>query len=175
MSGRPYDPGLPRYIRITDIDDQGRLSNDRVSPGGERDEWLAARLEFGDVLFARSGATVGKTYLHKSESEPCVFAGYLIRFRPDDQVLRSEYLFWFTKTVAYERWVARRQRAVAQPNINARQYGELMVPVPPLDLQREFETRVEAVGRLADSYRASASRVTSLFASLQDRAFAGEL
>ena len=77
---RPYDPGLPRYVRITDITDDGRLRPDdaRSADPSKVDSY---NLEVGDLLFARSGS-VGRTYLYRPEDGPCVFAGYLIRFRP---------------------------------------------------------------------------------------------
>src|SRR5690606_2061937 len=127
---------LPRYVRITDITASGALSDDVRSPGGERGEWMRYKLVDGDLLFARSGATVGKTYRYRSTDGECVFAGYLIRYRPDPEVVDPDYLFGLTKTARYASWVAARQNVVAQPNINAKQYGrELPIPLPPLDLQ----------------------------------------
>ncbi len=171
-----FSPSLPRYIRITDIHSEGKLALGRVSPGGTRANWSDLKLEDGDVLFARSGATVGKTYRYSSLDGDCVFAGYLIRFRPKPTKLLSEVLFHFTRTEAYARWVVARQRVVAQPNINAKQYGaELNIPLPPLDLQREFARRVGSVEKLKTVQRASLAEMDALFATLQHRAFRGEL
>jgi type I restriction enzyme S subunit len=176
VASQPFDPTLPRYVRITDLVDGGELKVDRVSPSGPRAAWEAYTLEPGDILFARSGATVGKTYLHKTENGYCVFAGYLIRFRPDTTRALPEYIFHFTQTAFYRAWVTARQRVVAQPNINAKQYGrELFLPLPPLALQSEFAVRMAAFDRLREQYRAHTADLDDLFASLQHRAFRGEL
>lgn len=171
-----FDPSLPRYVRITDITDRGELNGRPVSPGGPPQDWTAYKLQAGDLLFARSGATVGKTYLYKESDGPCVFAGYLIRFRPNPNVALPSYIFSFTQTAAYRTWVAARQRVVAQPNINATQYGhELVLPVPPLALQREFCDLVDELDRQHALMQGSQTANDALFASLQHRAFRGEL
>jgi type I restriction enzyme, S subunit len=175
VPSREFDVGLPRYIRITDVTDEGDLTSLPVSPGREAGEWEKYRLARGDVLFARSGATVGKTYLHQSDAD-AVFAGYLIRFRPDPEKLLPEVLFQFTRTGAYRRWVENNQRTVAQPNINAKQYGEdLRVPVPPLDLQEDFVERLKEVEGVRLVGDASRPLVKELLASIQRRAFSGAL
>jgi type I restriction enzyme S subunit len=167
---------LPRYVRITDVTDTGELIRDAVSPAGDARSWEGYALQPGDVLFARSGATVGKTYLHRKSNGACVFAGYLIRFRPRADAIAPEFLFQFTRTAAYRSWVSARQRVVAQPNINAQQYGyELLVPRPPLVLQHEFNSRMRRVRDLSGHYSTSLAGLDALFASLQDRAFRGEL
>lgn len=168
--------GLPRYVRITDITERGRLTPERRAPGGDPHQWSKYMLADGDLLFARSGATVGKAYRYRSSDGPCVFAGYLIRFRPNPDLVEADYVFGFTRTMDYTMWVTTHQNVVAQPNINAKQYGsELRLPLPPLHLQREFADKVEAI----ESQRAAVERALAaddeLFTSLQSRAFRGEL
>lgn len=172
------DPGqdLPRYVRITDITSAGDLIAEARSPGGQPTDWERYRLEDGDLLFARSGATVGKTYRHRTADGECVFAGYLIRYRPDQAKVDPDYLFGFTKTANYLSWVAARQNVVAQPNINAKQYGrELAVPLPPVDLQRAYAARVHAINSQRTLVREAQAREDAMFTSLQSRAFRGEL
>lgn len=137
-SSAPYDSNLPRYVRITDIQDDGHLSPVIVSPAGPPNSWADLQLDPGDLLFARSGATVGKSYMHTSGDGNCVFAGYLIRFRIDPKIALPEFVYGFTRTEAYRCWVASTQRAVAQPNINAKQYSSLAIPLPPLDEQQAY-------------------------------------
>ncbi len=117
--------GKIRYIRITDIDENGNLRAEKVSPNKTEDKYFLKR---GDLLFARSGATVGKTYLHKKEDN-FQYAGYLIRFRFNNKVV-PEYAYFFTKTQKYLNWVSLVQNVVAQPNINAKQYSSLKIPLP---------------------------------------------
>lgn len=150
LSSRDWSEEAPRYIRITDIDNTGQLNSSRVAPAGEIADWKKALLKPGDLLFARSGATVGKTYLHSAVNDPAVYAGYLIRFQVDTQRALPEYVFRYTQGADYRAWVADNQRAVAQPNINAQQYAELKIPLPPLSDQR----RIAAILAHADMLRA---------------------
>lgn len=167
-----YAEDLPRYVRITDVTDTGGLSSDPRSPGGEPKDWERYELSENDLLFARSGATVGKTYLHTSANGRCVYAGYLIRFQLREELVDPRYVFAFTKTQAYQAWVKSRQNVVAQPNINAKQYGnELLIPVPPLARQREFAQHAAAIGRVQHLADRAAEMSAELFNSLQSRVF----
>ena len=130
----PYDGNI-RYVRITDIDDYGQLGNEKVSAKKAEEKYL---LNEGDILFARSGATVGKTYLYRGNEGKSIYAGYLIRLVPNKKVVLPEYLFYFTKTDYYKRWIATTSVGMAQPNINAQQYGSLQLGIPPIDLQLQF-------------------------------------
>lgn len=176
VPSKEFDPELPRYVRITDVTEEGTLNDRLVSPAGDPSDWQRYELAPGDVLFARSGATVGKTYMHRGQNGRCVFAGYLIRFRPDRDKLLPEYLFAFTRTGAYRAWVAARQRIVAQPNINAKQYGhELLIPLPPIRLQEAFAARMENIERTKALLQTSRVQLDAFFAALQNAAFRGEL
>ncbi|MCV7198651.1 restriction endonuclease subunit S [Mycobacterium angelicum] len=154
LSARQWRTGDPRYIRITDIGADGVLNSVRVAPQGDRRDWEKALLRQGDLLFARSGATVGKTYLHSDSDEPAVYAGYLIKFHPDNNQILPEYLFRYTQTSEYRAWVASSRKAVAQPNINAKQFATLPIPLPPIDEQQ----RITAILDQADALRAKRRR-----------------
>ena len=129
-----YD-GETRYVRITDITDEGELSDDIKSPNVIDEKYL---LNDGDILFARSGATVGKTLMYKASYGRCIYAGFLIRLVPDTSKVIPNYVFGFTKSAYYEDFVRRTQRAVGQPNINAQEYGDLKICIPPIELQLQF-------------------------------------
>ena len=135
VAKRDFAPGGIRYIRITDIDEHGSLKD--ASVGINAPDAGGYLLAAGDILLARSG-TVGKSYLHEDIRVRCAFAGYLVRFRTRDEVLLPAFLKEYLNTAAFWRWVADRQHAQAQPNINAREYGQLPVPCPPLDEQRRI-------------------------------------
>lgn len=176
VSSTSHRPELPRYVRITDIDDSGRLNADVRSPAGPPEGWERHGLHDGDFLFARSGATVGKVYRYRDEDGPCVYAGYLIRFRLRSDLIKPDFLMGFTRTEEYANWVAARQNVVAQPNINAKQYGqELLVPVPDPAHQEEYVNQAERVRKQVAKVKRAAIRDDELFASLQSRAFRGEL
>lgn len=174
-SAIPYDSGKPRYIRITDIRDDGSLNDDIVAPSNP-DDYEKYRLNEGDILFARSGATVGKTYLHSEKNGYCIFAGYLIRFVPDTSKINPKFLFHFTRTQYYKQWVMNKQNTVAQPNINAKQYGEeLFIICPPLELQNRFAKIVEEIEAEKELLQKSMVELQNNFNSLMQRAFKGEL
>lgn len=124
----------PRYIRITDIDSNGIVNSKELGATANNieDKYI---LNDGDILFARSGATVGKTYLHKTKPYMCFYAGYLIRFVVNTSLILPEYLFAYTQLPMYKKWIAAIQRPNAQPNINAEEYQSLEIPLPNLDIQ----------------------------------------
>ena len=162
-----YD-GETRYVRITDIKEDGELNDDKASPSVIDDKYL---LNEGDILFARSGATVGKTYHYKEKDGRAIYAGYLIRFIPNTQVVLPSYIFRYTKTAYYRAFIQSSAQAVAQPNINAQQYGALMVPVPPLALQQEFADKIEAIEKQKELIKQSITETEELFNSRMDYYF----
>lgn len=86
-----YDSGLPRYIRITDINEDGKLSkSDKKGLSNELAQGYI--LEKDDFLFARTGATVGKTYLYDEKDGLAAYAGYLIRFKLNKEYVLPNYL-----------------------------------------------------------------------------------
>lgn len=130
-----YHPNRPRYVRITDINEDGSLNNDYASSANIKDD-EQYRLKYGDFLFARMGATVGKTYAYTFGDQ--IYAGYLIRYRLNLEKILPEYLFAFTRLNCYWKWVSINQNGAAQPGINAKKYGSLHVPVPPIEEQKKF-------------------------------------
>lgn len=167
-----FTEGSPRYIRITDINQDGSLNDKVVSPDELEMQYLLGK---NDIVFARTGATVGKTYLYDEKDGDLVYAGYLIKFKIPEPY-NAKYFFHFTKTEKYKAWVKNQQNVVAQPNINAKQYGnELKIPVPSLDLQNQFGERVQAIEAQKAQAQASLAQAEDLFNSLLQRAFKGEL
>ena len=160
-SATSYDGNI-RYVRITDIGDDGVLLEKKVSPTKVEDKYI---LNDGDVLFARSGATVGKTFLYESKYGKCIYAGYLIRYVADREKILPKYLFYYTKTLYYKSFIKTNAQAVAQPNINAQQYGNLKVCVPPLSLQQEFAEKISAIDKQKELIKQSLAEVENLFNS----------
>jgi len=129
-----YSDNLPAYLRITDIDDGGNYSIDKKASVSDPD-YAQFVLKNGDIVFARTGATVGKTYLYKSTDGILVFAGFLIRFRTNEKLLSPQHLKYFTETKTYWDWVKTVSMRSGQPGINAEEYASLKIPVPPLPEQ----------------------------------------
>jgi type I restriction enzyme, S subunit len=127
----PYSDGLPTYLRITDIDDDGRLTrSERVSV--EVDATEDNTLQDGDIALARTGASVGKSYRYRDEDGPLVFAGFLIRVRADRRRAVPDFLSSFFNTRRYWDWVGKTSARSGQPGINGSEYASLPVPIPGL-------------------------------------------
>ncbi|MCF8143148.1 MAG: restriction endonuclease subunit S [Deltaproteobacteria bacterium] len=169
-----WKEGKPRYVRITDI-----LENGQLSPNGvvslSLENWEQYQLVKGDLLFARSGNTVGKTYLYRNKDGLCAYAGYLIRFKPDTKKMEPAFLFALTQTNYYKSWVAARKRVGGQPNINGKEYSILSVLCPPLPLQQKFSAVLTQLDTNRERMRTCCARQEILFNSILHRAFTGEL
>ena len=147
------DPAFPRYVRITDIDDAGALREEtfRSLPPEVAAPYL---LEDGDVLLARSGATVGKSFLYQPNWGTCAYAGYLIRARVERRTVDARFVRYFTATSAYWAWLDSTYIQATIQNVSAERYASLTLPVPPLSeqgaivafLERETERVTELVG-----------------------------
>ncbi len=171
-SAGEFVEGQPRYVRITDIQEDGRLNNQSMaSPKNENniDKYI---LKYGDILFARTGATVGKTYKYNENDGYCIYAGYCIRFRLDLNICNPDYIFIYTKTDNYKKWVENKQRVVAQPNINAKEYGnDLKIPIPPIELQNKFAEFVKQIDKQKFEIQKSLDEIQELYESLMDKYF----
>jgi type I restriction enzyme S subunit len=160
-SSKGYD-GNVRYIRITDILDDGKLNDNITSPNEYDDKYL---LNDGDILFARSGATVGKTFRYRKLFGKAIYAGYLIRLIPDTSRVLPDYVFYYTKTPYYNDFIKMNSKTVAQPNINAKQYGELKIPIPPLDVQQKIADVLDKASELIDLRKAQLYKLDLLIKS----------
>lgn len=128
-TGIEYEKGLPRYVRITDITDERQLSHE-----GKQSLPIEIAADYmlsdGDILFARSGATSGKSYYYQAEDGECCFAGYLICFRADKSKVNSKLLYYFTLTQAYEQWTQQIFIQATIQNISAEKYNNLVFAIP---------------------------------------------
>lgn len=132
----PLTDKLPLYLRITDITEKGYYSeNNSVSVNYIGTKKL---LHNNDFLFARTGATVGKTYLNKNTTDKIAFAGYLIRFIPDSTKIHPYFLALYCQTKIYWNWVKICSMRSGQPGISAEEYGKMPVPCPPIEEQRKI-------------------------------------
>ena len=151
-SAKGYD-GITRYIRITDINDDGSLNEEKVSANGYSNRYL---LKENDFLIARSGNTVGKTFLYKGVLGRAIYAGYLIRFELDTTKVLPEYLLYYTKCSAYRNWISSNMRVSAQPNINSRQYLDSPIVLPPISIQSAIVNQLEHNKRLISQIKQKA-------------------
>jgi type I restriction enzyme S subunit len=149
----PFDDTLPTYLRITDIGEDHRFQpSPRVSvkSADATSYFLAA----GDLVFARTGASVGKSYLYDPKDGPLVFAGFLIRVTPDPSRLQAEFLSYCVQGQRYWDWVANTSARSGQPGINGREYASLQLPLPPLPEQRAIAETLSDVDGLLGALEA---------------------
>ena len=122
-----------RYIRITDINDDSSLKEDKVYLNkNDAKDYI---LDQDDLLFARSGATVGKTYLYNSKEGPCCYAGYLIRYIPNNNIINPKYLLYYSFTKSYSEWIKYISTQATIQNVSAEKYDNLIIPIPPITEQ----------------------------------------
>lgn len=131
-----------RYIRITDINEDGSLNDDFASVAKYDNQYL---LKQNDFLIARTGNTVGKTFLYDESIGKAIYAGYLIKFELDTNKVNPQYLLAYTKSSVYKTWIKNNMRISAQPNINSKQYEESPIIVPPLAVQNEIVDHISAL------------------------------
>ena len=127
-------PDNPRFVRITDINQDGSLREEtfRSLPLEVAEHYL---LFEGDILLARSGATVGKSFIYRTAWGICCFAGYLIRARANLNILQPDYLYFCCQSSFYWQFIGSEQIQATIQNVSAEKYGDLVIPCPPLDEQ----------------------------------------
>ena len=131
-------------------------------------------VEVGDILYTTVGATYGQAALVGSFIK-FAFQRHLAHLKPDVNKVVPTFLGTMMQLPLVKRQADRWARGAAQPTINLKELREFIVPLPPLPLQHEFARRVTAVEKLKTAQRASLAELDALFATLQHRAFRGEL
>ncbi len=168
----------PKLLRITDIQ-KDFVDWDNV-PYCKIDitEINKYILNIGDIVFARSGATVGKTFLIDKTIPKSIFASYLIRIIVNNNIL-PKFLFYFFKTDNYWKQIKEGQIGIGQPNFNGAKLSNIIIPLPPFSEQQtivsEIERRFSAVDKLEQSIDESLEKAKILRQSILKKAFNGEL
>ena len=131
--------GNNKYIRITDIDDASRefLLSDLSSPDICLDGMSKYLLSSGDIVFARTGASVGKTYIYRENDGIVYFAGFLIRAKVN-QDNDAEFVFQSTLSPSYEKYIRITSQRSGQPGVNAQEYGEYDLFAPSKEEQQRI-------------------------------------
>lgn len=142
-----YQGDLPTYIRITDILEDSYFKPEKLV-SVKHSSASQYFLEEGDLVFARTGASVGKSYLYRPQDGRLVYAGFLIRVQSDKAVLLPSFLSQYVKTKAYWNWVQLMSMRSGQPGINGNEYGQLLLPVPKLEEQRRIAQALSDVDAL---------------------------
>ncbi len=146
--------GNAKLLRITDIQD-GRVNWDTVPFCDVPEKKLAScKLGESDVVIARTGGTIGKSFLLTDVSDVAVFASYLIRLIPCAEVVNPKYLMVFLNSPEYWKQLKAMSQGTGQPNVNAKSLSTLLLPLPPLDEQARIVAKVEELLKHVDALSA---------------------
>lgn len=171
------DPDFPRYIRITDVQEDGSLRSDtfRSLPPEVAEPYI---LQEGDILLARSGATVGKSFKYENSWGVAAYAGYLIRARPSVDVL-PDYVRYFLHSSSYWQWVEGSFIQSTIQNISAEKYANLWLPVPSVDEQAEIVAKIKGsisdIDESAELVQRAIAKLTEYRSAIITKAVTGEL
>ena len=142
--------GRIRMVRITDIQNNGICWSQVPYCDISETDIPKYLLQEGDLLFARTGGTVGKSYLVSNALADSIYAGYLIRTRCAEPLL-PQYAKMFMESDFYWKQLQKGVIATAQPNCNGQKLGEMLVPLPPLAEQKRIVAKIEEVRKLMQS------------------------
>ncbi|MGZ6555182.1 MAG: hypothetical protein ACXVDV_21580, partial [Bacteroidia bacterium] len=136
-------------------------------------------LQEGDIVFARSGNTVGKTYMIERHSETVLFASYLIRIRCKLEIIHPRYLFCFFQSMIFWKQIQEGVSGIGQPNFNGTKLGEVMLLVPPYDEQLKIIENIEYNSSISDKLQITIdeniNKTEKEYYSLFKKAFDGTL
>jgi len=151
----------PRFVRITDVKDDGSLKDDTFRSLNEE---LAKPylLKDGDILLARTGGTVGKSFMYSESWGRCCFAGYLIKASLNQSVLKAEWFYRYTQTQYYWEWIASSQIQATLPNVSADKYNGFLIAVPPIKEQIEILNNLQTDIKRFDEIISKAELVIQL-------------
>ena len=169
-----FSENLPRYLRITDIDDSGKFIKEN-SKSVDTIEIDTFSLNENDIVFARTGNTTGKTYLYDKKDGELIFAGFLIRFTPNQDILDSRYLKLYTETSDYWKWVKVMSTRTGQPGINSNEYGKLPFKFPPLEEQKQIAEILSTVDKKIENLKEKKESFEELKKGLMQKLLTGEV
>ena len=167
----------PKFLRITDIQNGkvnwAQVPGCKINSNEEKNNLLSD----GDIVFARTGATTGKSFLIRKPPR-AVFASYLIRLQHNDEVT-ADYLYAFFQSDSYWQQIRENARGAAQPNVNATLLGQITLPVAPVSDQERIISAINdklvEISKMTYAIESQLAEIESLPASLLREAFAGQL
>ena len=164
--------GKNKYIRITDIDDASRefLLSDLSSPDICLDGMSKYLLSSGDIVFARTGASVGKTYIYRENDGIVYFAGFLIRAKVN-QDNDAEFVFQSTLSPSYEKYIRITSQRSGQPGVNAQEYGEYDLFAPSKEEQQRIGHFLRGIDSLITLHQRELEKLQNIKKSMLEKMF----
>ena len=166
-----YD-GQNKYLRITDIDDETHefSKSDLTTPLADLAMSADYLLKESDLLFARTGASVGKTYLYRQFDGMVYFAGFLIRARIGEGA-DPEFAYQATLTDAYKKYVAITSQRSGQPGVNAQEYADYQLMLPSKTEQQQIGMTLRSLDDLITLHQRKLELLQNIKKSLLDKMF----
>lgn len=172
-SAKDFD-GIHKYLRITDIDDASRLYlTDKLSSPDinfTEEDYENYKLQKNDLLFARTGASVGKTYLYRDSDGEVYYAGFLIRARLCE-LFDGNFIFQQTLTDKYKRFIEITSQRSGQPGVNGKEYGDWTLGMTSLPEQSAIGSLFRTLDNLLVSYNNNLANYQSLKATMLSKMF----
>ena len=170
-AAKEYD-GENKYIRITDIDDNTHefLTDGLTSPDVDLNGAENYKLGEGDILFARTGASVGKSYIYRDSDGLVYYAGFLIRARIKEEY-DAEFVFQNTLTDKYNKYIAVTSQRSGQPGVNAQEYSEFEIQVPEKNEQTKIGAYFSNLDHLITLHQRKYEKLEQIKKSLLQKMF----
>ncbi len=176
--------GTP-YLRITDINFDGSLKPKRMFVDISDNDFKLYGLKNNDIVIARTGATVGKSFLF-NEDRDFVFASYLIRYRFDTKKIFPNFLYYVLQSHSFWKYIGISQNVGAQPNVNATKMSNFIFNLPPIDIQKQivkniknaeekFKSQKTQFENIKENYESRIKYINHIQSSILDIAFSGKL
>ena len=166
--------GIHKYLRITDIDDSSRLFlTDKLSSPDvnfTEEDYENYKLQKNDLLFARTGASVGKTYLYRESDGEVYYAGFLIRARLRDS-FDGNFVFQQTLTDKYKQFIEITSQRSGQPGVNGKEYGDWKIGMTSYSEQSAIGSLFRTLDDLLASYKDNLANYQSLKATMLSKMF----
>lgn len=172
------DTTLPRYIRITDVKADGSL-HEHTFRSLEEDTAKPYLLESGDILLARSGATVGKTFIYDESWGKSAYAGYLIRFRTNPETIFAEFAYFYLNSSAYWANVNSTLIQATIQNFSAEKYANILMPEPPLleqiEIIKHLKKKLKSIDDMAEKVNSAIEKLIGYQSALINAAVTGKI
>ena len=164
LTAKAASEGSAKFLRITDITERGVNWDNVPFCSAEKKKIAKCRLEAGDIVFARIGATTGKSYLIIAPPE-AVFASYLIRVRAGDD-LEPSFLIQFFQSQGYWQQIDANKYTNLKQGVNGSVLSKLLIPLPPLPEQKKIAHILSTIKQKADNAQSKKSKLQEIFRTL---------
>ena len=164
--------GVNKYLRITDIDDVSHefRDDDLTSPDTDLSAASNYQLHNGEILFARTGASVGKSFIYRESDGLVYFAGFLIRARIKPEY-DAEFVFQNTLGLPYEKYIQVTSQRSGQPGVNAQEYAEYSLMVPSYAEQKRIGGFLRQIDTLITLHQRKYDKLVKVKKTMLDKMF----